>query len=173
MDANDSSNEIKYDPRMSAESRLFVREFLKMAKQSDITKVDLKIVRNFRDQQARELISKFQFENLKISEASVLNEGEEIKIVKFEPKEPTRNDTPITVFFHGGGFALGSTLTHYLSVARLAAITQSIWISVEYRLCPEHHYPTPVSDCRAVVQWAFDNKYVTIFEFLNKFFIAK
>ena len=144
---------------MTTESQLFVQEFLKMSKQLDITKIDLKLVRSYRDQQARELISKFQFDNLKVSEMSVLDGGQEIKVLKFEPKE-NRNDanTPITVFFHGGGFALGSTLTHYLSVARLAALTQSIWLSVDYRLCPEHHYPTPISDCRAIVQWAFKNK---------------
>lgn len=149
-----------FDPRMSDESRVYVREFLKLARQTDITKVDLELVRQFRDVNVRELNARFQFDSLLISEFNVKNasDGHDIKVVKYEPKEKKNANTPVTVFFHGGGYALGSTATHHLSVARLAEKTKSIWLSVEYRRCPEHPYPIPYSDCRSVLQWTLENK---------------
>lgn len=149
-----------YDKRMTDETRVFVREFLRMAKQSDITKVDLKLVRAYRAERVRQLNSLFKFDSLAIDEFTVTNpsDGHEIKVVKYEPKEKQSADTPITVFFHGGGYTLGSTESHHITVARLAQRTRSIWLSVDYRLCPEHPYPTPYLDCKRVTEWVHENK---------------
>lgn len=148
-----------YDKRMTDETRVFVREFLRMAKQSDITKVDLKLVRAYRAERVRQLNALFKFDSLEIDEFTVTNlsDGYEIKVVKYAPKEK-RGDTPITVFFHGGGYTLGSTESHHITVARLAQRTRSIWLSVDYRLCPEHPYPAPYLDCKRVTEWVHENK---------------
>lgn len=113
MSANDPE---EIDDRMSDESKKYVREFLKVAKQTgDITKVDLNIVRRFREQSVRELNAKFEslYDGLNVSELFVKNGDHEIKILKFEPKEKLDN-TPITVFFHGGGYCLGKLLIKLL-----------------------------------------------------------
>jgi acetyl esterase len=64
------------------------------------------------------------------------------------------NAAPTLVFFHGGGWVLGSIESHD-ELARDLAI-RSGWsvLSVDYRLSPEHPYPAPFEDCYAAVAWA-------------------
>ena len=64
---------------------------------------------------------------------------------------------PAIVFFHGGGHVIGS-LYSYDTVARnLAIICQSTVISVDYRLAPEHIFPTAPNDCFAATSWVTEN----------------
>ncbi len=46
------------------------------------------------------------------------------------------------LFFHGGGFVLGSLDSHEIVTARLAADTGLDVIAVDYRLAPEHRAPS-------------------------------
>ncbi|HEV2310595.1 MAG TPA: alpha/beta hydrolase, partial [Acidimicrobiia bacterium] len=45
---------------------------------------------------------------------------------------------PLVVFFHGGGFVIGSIRSHDGVCRDLAAATGAVLVSVEYRLAPEH-----------------------------------
>ncbi|PCE32408.1 alpha/beta hydrolase [Burkholderia ubonensis] len=60
------------------------------------------------------------------------------------------------LFFHGGGFVVGSLDSHALITARLAADTGLAVIAVDYRLAPEHPAPAALDDCVAVVRAARD-----------------
>jgi len=60
---------------------------------------------------------------------------------------------PVVVFFHGGGFFVGSIETHDAVCRELAARAGWIVVSVEYRLAPEHPFPAAIDDCFAVLQW--------------------
>lgn len=51
------------------------------------------------------------------------------------------------VFIHGGGFAFGSAKTHRVAVAHLCKFTGRTGFIPEYRLTPEHQFPTPLQDC--------------------------
>lgn len=61
---------------------------------------------------------------------------------------------PTLLFFHGGGFVLGSLDTHDGLAREL--VHRSGWslLSVEYRLAPENHYPAALDDCYAALVWA-------------------
>ncbi|MGW5520696.1 alpha/beta hydrolase [Gordonia sp. NPDC003950] len=61
--------------------------------------------------------------------------------------------TGLIVFFHGGGFVLGSPATHDGYCRRLAIDTGADVLSVDYRLAPEHPFPAAVDD--ALVAWRF------------------
>jgi acetyl esterase len=63
---------------------------------------------------------------------------------------------PTVVFFHGGGFVLGSLDTHDLLCRYLAVRSDCEVVSVEYRLAPEHPFPAAVEDAYAAVEWAAD-----------------
>jgi len=63
---------------------------------------------------------------------------------------------PTVVFFHGGGFVLGSVETHDRLCRRLTRESGCAVLSVEYRLAPEHPFPAAVEDAYAAVEWAAD-----------------
>lgn len=64
---------------------------------------------------------------------------------------------PVLVYYHGGGWYLGS-LDLYDSICRsLAAETQALVVSVDYRLAPEHRFPAAVEDAEAAARWVADH----------------
>lgn len=54
------------------------------------------------------------------------------------------------LYLHGGGYVVGSPRSHRPMVARIAEAAQAIAIVVNYRLAPEHRFPSAVSDALAV-----------------------
>jgi acetyl esterase len=60
---------------------------------------------------------------------------------------------PVVVFFHGGGFVVGSIRTHDRACRTLARHARAVVVSVEYRLAPEHPYPAAVDDAEAAFLW--------------------
>jgi len=52
----------------------------------------------------------------------------------------------VIVYFHGGGWIVGSPLTHADISGALAAATGLRVVSVDYRLAPEHVAPAPIAD---------------------------
>jgi len=55
----------------------------------------------------------------------------------------------VVVYFHGGGYTLGSIATHRPLVARLSRAAGARVISVDYRLAPEHPCPAAIEDAVA------------------------
>jgi len=64
---------------------------------------------------------------------------------------------PTVVFFHGGGFVLGSIATHDWLCRHLTRESDCAVLSVEYRLAPEHPFPAAVEDAYAATEWAAEN----------------
>jgi len=60
---------------------------------------------------------------------------------------------PAVVFCHGGGFVLCDLDSHDSFCRAMARHTDAVVVSVDYRLAPEHPYPTPVEDCYSALQW--------------------
>ncbi|XP_028596423.2 arylacetamide deacetylase-like 3 [Podarcis muralis] len=67
----------------------------------------------------------------------------------YQPKTPSAGGRRGIVFFHGGGWVFGSIQTHENICRYLARESESVVVSVEYRLAPEHKYPAPLNDCLA------------------------
>lgn len=70
-----------------------------------------------------------------------------------ETGDRTRPLLPVVVFFHGGGWVLGSVGSHDAMCRRLCNESGCIFVSVEYRLAPEHKFPAAVDDCLAATEW--------------------
>ena len=60
---------------------------------------------------------------------------------------------PVLVWFHGGGWVLGSIEGSDLTCRNLAAQSGVVIVSVGYRLAPEHPYPVGLGDCYAALVW--------------------
>jgi len=61
------------------------------------------------------------------------------------------------VFFHGGGFALGTLDSEHYRCAYLAKEAECVVVSVDYRLAPEHKFPAGFNDCFDAVVWTAEN----------------
>ena len=53
---------------------------------------------------------------------------------------------PVLLYYHGGGFTIGSVATHEVLCRHLAHLAQCAVVAVDYRLAPEHRFPTAVHD---------------------------
>ena len=60
---------------------------------------------------------------------------------------------PTLLYFHGGGFVIGSIATHDTLCRELARLAGCSVVSLGYRLAPEHRFPTAVDDCWDALQW--------------------
>ncbi|MDE0653292.1 MAG: alpha/beta hydrolase [bacterium] len=63
----------------------------------------------------------------------------------------------VVVFFHGGGWVLGSIETHEPQVRSMVNRTGLVYVSVEYRLAPEDPFPASVEDCYEATCWVAAN----------------
>jgi acetyl esterase len=66
-------------------------------------------------------------------------------------------DTPLMLYFHGGGFVCCDIDTHDSICSWLAKSSQGRVLSVGYRLAPETPFPGQIEDVRAACAWAFQN----------------
>jgi acetyl esterase len=71
--------------------------------------------------------------------------------------EHAQEPTGLVIYFHGGGWCIGSVALMDGVAREIAYSTGAVVISVEYRLAPEHPYPAGLEDCRAVTRWALAN----------------
>lgn len=61
---------------------------------------------------------------------------------------------PALVFYHGGGWVVGSLDTHDHMCRHLAVRAGLAVLAVDYRLAPEHPFPAALEDSIAAVPWA-------------------
>jgi acetyl esterase len=74
----------------------------------------------------------------------------------YRPTETTEPQRAL-VYFHGGGFVVGSLDTHDGIARALARRAECVVVSVDYRLAPEHPYPAAHDDCWAATKWVIAN----------------
>jgi acetyl esterase len=63
---------------------------------------------------------------------------------------------PTIVYFHGGGWVLGSIATHHAVCGRLAFDVGAVVVSVEYRLAPDNPFPAAVEDALCAFAWVVE-----------------
>jgi acetyl esterase len=66
---------------------------------------------------------------------------------------PADGPLPVLVYFHGGGFTIGSIGTHDVLCRHLSHLAHCAVLSVGYRLAPEHHFPVAFEDAWDAVKW--------------------
>jgi acetyl esterase len=63
----------------------------------------------------------------------------------------------IIVWYHGGGWVIGSIAESDTLTRKLAAATGCAVVNVDYRMAPEHRFPAAADDCYAAFEWAHAN----------------
>ena len=59
----------------------------------------------------------------------------------------------VLLYFHGGGFTIGSSATHKALCQHMAIAAGCAVVSVDYRLAPDHQFPTAVHDAFDSLKW--------------------
>lgn len=96
-------------------------------------------------------------ENDKVSTEDIQIDGAKGKIAARVYKPAVRGILPLVVYFHGGGFVIATNDTYDATPRSLAAQTEAIFLSVEYRKAPENKFPAAHDDAFAAYQWALKN----------------
>jgi acetyl esterase len=86
-------------------------------------------------------------ENLRIA----ARDGAELPARLWAPA--SEQPLPVLLYFHGGGFTVGSVASHEPLCRHLAHLAHCAVISVDYRLAPEHRFPTAVHDAWDSLAW--------------------
>ena len=60
---------------------------------------------------------------------------------------------PLLLYLHGGGFTIGSVATHDVLCRELARLSGCMVVALDYRLAPEHRFPTAHNDAWDALQW--------------------
>ena len=77
-----------------------------------------------------------------------------IRVRRYHPLDDSTQPRHLLVFFHGGGWLIGSIESHDDLCRRLANACAAVVVSVDYRLAPEAPYPAAVEDCLSALEWA-------------------
>ncbi len=64
---------------------------------------------------------------------------------------------PVLLYIHGGGFTVGSLTTHDVLCRQLSRQGRCAVVSLDYRLAPEHRFPTAVHDSWDALNWLHQN----------------
>jgi acetyl esterase len=89
-----------------------------------------------------------------VRELSVTLEGRTLAARLYIPLGHGSGGPPLVMYFHGGGWVVGTLDTHDAPCRALANASGAAVLSLGYRLAPEHPYPAPVDDCYDATLWA-------------------
>ena len=90
-----------------------------------------------------------------VTDRAVPGPGGDIPVRVYRPEEGTV--LPVLVYFHGGGWVIGSLESHDGTCRELARDAGCVVVAVDYRLAPENRYPAAADDCYAVTCWVAEN----------------
>ncbi|KAJ9631091.1 hypothetical protein H2203_001622 [Taxawa tesnikishii (nom. ined.)] len=79
-------------------------------------------------------------------------DGTDLHLYVFAPVDTSDNALPVVVFFHGGGGAIGTPQSTAALCRSLVLDHHCVVVAPQYRLAPEHRFPTGVNDAWVAVR---------------------
>jgi len=86
-------------------------------------------------------------------------EGEQrdpVPVRHYRPGE-ANEDRPTVVYYHGGGFVIGSLDSHDVTCRHICNRAQVNVVSVDYRLAPEDPFPAAIEDAYAAASYVHEH----------------
>jgi acetyl esterase len=90
-----------------------------------------------------------------VREVELVLEGRSLGARLYVPLED--ESKAVVVYFHGGGFVVGDLDTHDALCRRLSSVTRMRFLSVDYRLAPEHPFPAGINDAVDTIRYVFEH----------------
>lgn len=92
-----------------------------------------------------------------IQEIEIPGPGGSIRTLVITPHSQRPGPLPVLIYYHGGGWVIGSPETHQREACYYAAQADAIVLVPDYRLAPEHPFPAAAEDSYAVLEWVAAN----------------
>jgi acetyl esterase len=84
--------------------------------------------------------------------------NEDVSVLVYGPSQSAGTELlPAIFYIHGGGYVAGSADLYDNEHHEAATKLRCVVVAVDYRLAPEHPYPTPLNDCVSGITWVYDN----------------
>lgn len=80
-------------------------------------------------------------------------DGTSLALRLYLPEIERDEPWPVLLYFHGGGYVVGSLDSHDGICAELAWRTPCAVLAVDYRRAPEHRFPTTLFDAEDALRW--------------------
>lgn len=90
------------------------------------------------------------------SERTITQNGMQVTIHITRPAD-AKNDAPVFIFIHGGGWVLGDYPTHRRLVRDLVVHSGAVAVFPDYTPSPEAQYPVAINQIYAALQWVYEN----------------
>ena len=72
---------------------------------------------------------------------------------------PAASDDKVVLYLHGGGYVIGSILSHRHLASEIGRAAGTKSLAIDYRLAPEHPFPAAVEDALAAYRHLLDAGY--------------
>ena len=121
-----------------------------------VSKIDVDTINNYEKERVlHDIIGMTFLKKYHYVDTRILVQNHTVGVRLFFPKEKTNK---LIIYFHGGGWVVGSASNYTRTCDHLAVTTNSIVISVDYRLAPEFPFPNAVIDCYCVTKYFYSKE---------------
>lgn len=129
-----------------------------------ISAMDINLVKNYKLYRTFNKIVHVHFLDVftRQTNTKIVFNNQNIPIRVFYPKNYNKK---LIVYFHGGGWVVGSIDTYNHICSKISSTTNCMVVSVGYSLAPEHKFPVAINECYEVVKYLTINKSITGIKF--------
>lgn len=86
-----------------------------------------------------------------------VRDGYNVPVTIYTPKRTPSNGSPLVVMYHEGGWCMGDRSDEEQNCRLFSRDLGAVCVNVEYRLAPEHPFPTGIQDSYDVIKWCAVN----------------
>jgi acetyl esterase len=104
-------------------------------------------------EQSKRLVAGPPLTGVRTRDLDIPTDGDPLPARLYEPVNLPAG-SPLLIYFHGGGWVIGSIETHDSTCRYLARNAQVRVLSVDYRLAPEHPFPAAADDAFTAFRFA-------------------
>ncbi|MGB5483398.1 alpha/beta hydrolase [Parasphingorhabdus sp.] len=94
----------------------------------------------------------------RIEDLSCPGPAGDIALRLYDSQAERSAETPVIIFYHGGGFVIGDLESHHSFCTYISRQMDIPVIAVDYRLAPEAPFPAAPHDSLAATRWVADNQ---------------
>lgn len=94
----------------------------------------------------------------RIEDLSCPGPAGEIPLRLYDSQSERTEETPLIMFYHGGGFVIGDLESHHSFCTYISKAMDMPVVAVDYRMGPEAPFPAAPEDCIAATRWVAENQ---------------